>query len=192
MHLIFNVMANLLIISGHDNSNISVANKTIINDLKSAFPDAEFSQLDEYGFNIDVKAEQEKLVKADVIVFQFPVYWSSCPAILQNWFEKVLSHGFAYGSQGNALKGKKAIFSCTAGAVVEDYTTSGYEGSTLEDSLGLSLQALCNVSKMKYCGLIKTHGVMNFYDGDKTRAEQSTQISKETSAKLIEKIKELL
>ena len=190
LYLYFN-MTNLLIISGHDNLNISVSSKAIINDLKSAFPDAEYSQIDKYGFNIDIKAEQEKLVKADIIVFQFPVYWSSCPAILQNWFEKVLEHGFAYGSQGNALKDKKAIFSCTAGAVVEDYTTEGYEGSTLEDCLGLSLKALCNVCKMKFCGLFKTHGVLNFYDGNKEREEQSIKTSKETASKLIEKIKEL-
>ena len=68
-------MKNVLIVSGHtDLKNDSVANKTIINELKRLLPEAEYDILSDlypdYRFN--VKAEQEKLVKADIIVWQFP------------------------------------------------------------------------------------------------------------------------
>ena len=49
------------------------------------------------NYQIDVTAEQAKLVKADVIVWQFPVNWYSLPALLKKWLDNVFSHGFAYG-----------------------------------------------------------------------------------------------
>ena len=65
-------MKNILVVSGHtDLEQDSVANKTILENLKQQLPDAVFDLLDaQYpDFNIDVKKEQEKLIKADIIVF---------------------------------------------------------------------------------------------------------------------------
>jgi len=114
-------MKNVLIVSGHtDLKNDSVANKTIINELKRLLPEAEYDILSDlypdYRFN--VKAEQEKLVKADIIVWQFPVFWYSMPSLLRKWIEDVVVHGFAYGSTGTALKGKRLIASFTTGALI--------------------------------------------------------------------------
>ncbi len=64
---------------------------------------------------IDVKAEQEKLLKADTIIFQFPMFWFKSPYLLSKWVEDVFTHGFAYGSSGNKLEGKKLIVSITMG-----------------------------------------------------------------------------
>ena len=58
-----------------------------LHDLYEAYPD----------FLIDVEAEQALLLEHDVIVFQHPVYWYSSPAILKEWQDLVLEHGFAYG-----------------------------------------------------------------------------------------------
>jgi NAD(P)H dehydrogenase (quinone) len=35
------------------------------------------------GFAPDIKAEMEKLEKADLIVIHFPIYWFSVPAIIK-------------------------------------------------------------------------------------------------------------
>jgi NAD(P)H dehydrogenase (quinone) len=45
----------------------------------------------------DVKREQEKLLWADTVIFQFPLWWLSMPAIKRGWMDKVYSLGFAYG-----------------------------------------------------------------------------------------------
>ena len=45
----------------------------------------------------DVRAEQEKLLWADTIVFQFPLWWYGMPAILKGWFDRVFVSGFAFG-----------------------------------------------------------------------------------------------
>ncbi|XP_031192981.1 NAD(P)H dehydrogenase [quinone] 1 isoform X2 [Mastomys coucha] len=44
----------------------------------------------------DIVAEQKKLEAADLVIFQFPLYWFGVPAILKGWFERVLVAGFAY------------------------------------------------------------------------------------------------
>ena len=66
-------MKNVLIISGHTNLAASVANKTILETLNERLPEAEIVKLDELypDFKIDVEAEQQKLLRADIIVLQF-------------------------------------------------------------------------------------------------------------------------
>ncbi|GAL26611.1 NAD(P)H oxidoreductase YRKL [Vibrio variabilis] len=46
------------------------------------------------------------MIKADVIVLQFPFYWYSMPALLKKWMDDVFSFNFAYGPEGDKLKVK--------------------------------------------------------------------------------------
>ena len=67
----------------------------------------------------DIAREIEKLKKADLVIFNFPIYWFSVPAILKGWIDRVLISGLCYGGmrfydQGG-LKGKKAALSFTLG-----------------------------------------------------------------------------
>lgn len=43
-----------------------------------------------------IMEEIEKISWADLLFFQFPLYWYSLPAILKGWIDKVLIEGFAY------------------------------------------------------------------------------------------------
>jgi NAD(P)H dehydrogenase (quinone) len=45
----------------------------------------------------DIRREQHKLVEADTLVLQFPLWWYSVPAILKGWIDRVFAKGFAYG-----------------------------------------------------------------------------------------------
>jgi NAD(P)H dehydrogenase (quinone) len=45
----------------------------------------------------DIRAEQRKLVEADTLVLQFPLWWYATPAILKGWIDRVFAKGFAYG-----------------------------------------------------------------------------------------------
>src|SRR3546814_19564364 len=45
----------------------------------------------------DIALEQEKLLWADALILQFPLWWFSMPAILKGWLERVYASGFAYG-----------------------------------------------------------------------------------------------
>ncbi|XP_077308050.1 NAD(P)H dehydrogenase [quinone] 1 isoform X3 [Lithobates pipiens] len=44
----------------------------------------------------DIVEEQKKLADADLVIFQFPMYWFGLPAVLKGWFDRVLTGGFAY------------------------------------------------------------------------------------------------
>ncbi len=48
----------------------------------------------------DIVGEQEKIVWADALVFQFPLWWFGPPAILKGWFDRVLVQGFGFGLAG--------------------------------------------------------------------------------------------
>lgn len=72
-------------------------------------------------FAPDILAEQQKLLWADVVILQFPLWWYSVPAILKGWFDRVLAYGFAYG-QGRSLVGRRAMLVTTTGGPTRIYT----------------------------------------------------------------------
>ncbi|NNH29045.1 NAD(P)H-dependent oxidoreductase, partial [Rhizobium sp. SEMIA 4085] len=41
----------------------------------------------------DVKTEIDKLLWADMLILQFPLWWFSMPAILKGWVERVYAYG---------------------------------------------------------------------------------------------------
>lgn len=97
--------------------------KYIVHDLHEAYPDEA----------IDVEKEQQLLESVDKVVFQFPFYWFNCPPLLKKWIDKVLTHGWAYGSEsGYKLEGKKIALAVSAGIKEEDYQTTGRYKYTLE------------------------------------------------------------
>jgi glutathione-regulated potassium-efflux system ancillary protein KefG len=86
------------------------------------------------GF-IDVQREQADLLAHDVIVFQHPFYWYSSPAILKEWQDLVLEHGWAYGIGGTNLRGKITLNAITTGGPAHAYQSSGYNRFTVRELL---------------------------------------------------------
>lgn len=68
----------------------------------------------------DIRAEVEKLVAADLLIFSFPVFWFSVPAIMKGWIDRVLLSGVAYGGRRvydrGGLAGKRAMLLATLGS----------------------------------------------------------------------------
>jgi glutathione-regulated potassium-efflux system ancillary protein KefG len=87
-------------------------------------------------FKIDVKAEQKFLLEHDVLVFQHPFRWYSCPALLKEWLDKVLEHGFAYPpGVGEQLKEKRWLSVVTTGGTQEAYRSGGHNNYTMSELL---------------------------------------------------------
>lgn len=67
----------------------------------------------------DIDQEVKKLLEADLVIFSFPLYWFSVPAILKGWIDRVLLSGVTYGGKAfynhGRLKGKKALLAFTLG-----------------------------------------------------------------------------
>jgi len=94
-------------------------------DLYAEYPD----------FQIDIDQEQQRLLEHDIIVFQHPLYWYSTPAILKEWQDLVLEHGFAYGDGGTALHGKFFFNALTAGGLEVAYCSKGYNHFSIRELL---------------------------------------------------------
>lgn len=108
-------------------------------DLYAAYPD----------FLIDVEREQALCEEHDVIVMQHPFYWYSAPAILKEWQDLVLEHGWAYGSTGTALRGKLFFQALTAGGDGETYRQGGYNLFSLGE-LTSPFQSMANLCGMEW------------------------------------------
>lgn len=100
-------------------------------------------------FEIDADREQQRLLDHDVIVFQHPVYWYSCPALLKEWQDLVLEYGFAYGEGGTALEGKVLLNAVSAGARREVYCRSGGYGHELREFF-TPFEQTAHLCRMRY------------------------------------------
>ncbi|MBY7735429.1 NAD(P)H-dependent oxidoreductase [Paenibacillus polymyxa] len=85
------------------------------------------------NWNIDVLKEQKLLEAHSNIIFQFPLYWYSYPPLLKKWFDDVLAHGWAYGSKGDKLKGKKLGIAMSIGDKKENYLSTGSVTFTVDE-----------------------------------------------------------
>ena len=85
----------------------------------------------------DVVEEQRKLLAADLVILQFPLWWFGMPAIMKGWIDRVWARGLAYGrnGQGNRVRygeggfeGRRAMVSVTTGGPAADYGPRGING----------------------------------------------------------------
>ena len=95
--------------------------------------------IDLYGLypkhDIDVALEQEQLRQHNIIIFLFPLYWYSTPALLKDWMDLVLEYGFAYGKGGNALAGKYLFPVISTGGAENLYRQGGHNNFTVRELL---------------------------------------------------------
>jgi len=86
-------------------------------------------------FDVDVAREQKLLVEHDIVVLQHPFYWYSTPALIKEWEDLVLEHGWAYGDGGTALEGKQLICAISAGGNEAAYCAEGQNRFTVRQLL---------------------------------------------------------
>lgn len=153
----------------HENIASSTGNKALFNavepyenivtrNLYEIYPD----------FRIDVAAEQALLVAHDIVVFQHPLYWYSCPALMKEWQDKVLTYGFAYPpKEGTALHGKKWLSVITAGGPDWAYRSGGFNNFTMSELLR-PFQQTAYLCGMGWLPPYVVHGILpgNYADPD--------------------------
>jgi NAD(P)H dehydrogenase (quinone) len=86
----------------------------------------------------DIQGELDKLLWADLLILNFPIYWFSAPAILKGWIDRVLVSGICYGGKRfydqGGLRGKKALVTVTLGGREHMFGEGAIHGP-LEDML---------------------------------------------------------
>ena len=84
----------------------------------------------------DVRTEQDKLTRADLLILQYPMWWFGMPAILKGWADRVFTRGYAYlpGRKYDTgmLRGKLAMLSVTTGTSADTYQPDGVDGALLD------------------------------------------------------------
>lgn len=84
------------------------------------------------GFSAELVREQERLMRADLFVFTFPLWWGGLPAIVKGWFDRVCAYGVAYADgkrfdQGYFV-GRRAMLAITTGGTMERFSPGGSYG----------------------------------------------------------------
>jgi glutathione-regulated potassium-efflux system ancillary protein KefG len=159
-------MPRILILFAHPALEKSRVNRHLIraaqdvrgvtfNDLYEAYPD----------FQIDVKREQELLLEHDVVIMQHPFYWYSSPALVKEWMDLVLEHGFAYGKDGTALHGKILLNAITAAGPRDAYRPEGYNHFTLRHLLS-PFEQTANLCGMRYLAPFVIHRSLSLGTAD--------------------------
>ncbi len=100
-------------------------------------------------YQIDIDREQERLKLHDVVIFQYPLYWYSTPAILKEWQDQVLEYGFAYGLDDLPLKGKCFMCAISAGGEADAYKKDGNNKYNIREILS-PLEEMASLTGMLY------------------------------------------
>jgi glutathione-regulated potassium-efflux system ancillary protein KefG len=126
-----------------------------IHDLYDAYPD----------FDIDVPREQQLLTEHDILVLHHPFYWYSSPAIIKEWEDLVLTHGWAYGHTGRALHGKQLLSVITTGGGEDAYQKGGHNRFTIRELLA-PIEQTARLCGMEYLPPFAVHGTHSFTPHD--------------------------
>lgn len=157
---------NYLIIYGHYNPNsfnhalldiltatLGVEHKIEVRDLHTlhfnpVLTGADVEALEKGTPPPDIRVEQDLICWADALIFVYPVWWSSMPAIVKGYIDRVLSFGFAYTVDENGprglLTGKKVYIFNTTGA--DEETNSEY-------GVFQSMHNLTDMGIFQFCGM---------------------------------------
>ena len=151
-------MARLLVYYAHPAHRASQVNKPMA-DAARAIDGIEFVDLYTVypRHDIDVAVEQKRLLGADVVLLQFPLFWYATPSLLKEWIDLVLEHGFAYGHGGDRLAGKTMMLAISAGGSVEAYTPNGYQHYPLRTFL-TPLEQTARLCQMRFAPPYVLHG----------------------------------
>lgn len=115
----------------------------------------------------DVADEIDKLRRAELVIFHFPIWWFAPPAVLKGWFDRVLLHGDLHTVDQRfdtgMFRGKRALICATTGASAAESGPDGKEGD-----IRLLLWPVAQT--LRYLGFTVlqpelVHGVHGYFEG---------------------------
>ncbi|MFQ6551395.1 NAD(P)H-dependent oxidoreductase [Aestuariibius insulae] len=143
-------MAQVIVYLAHPGQRYSRVNSAMVREAAQV---EGITQVDLYAdyprHGVDVEREQDRLIDHDTIVLQFPFFWYSVPALLKDWIDLVLEHGFAYGDGGTQLAGKRMQLALTAGGPETSYSKDGYNRFGIRTLL-TPLEQTAHLCKMEF------------------------------------------
>ena len=171
-----NFVIMILVLYAHPYPQHSRACKAMRNAV-SDLPNLEMRSLyDLYpDFDIDVAAEQAALARAGLVVWLHPVYWYSTPSMLKHWFDVVLARGWAYGKDGNALRGKQCLWVVSTGGDAESYSGTGMHEQPFERFVP-PIEQTARFCGMEWQAPIVLHGAHEVSDAEIATAAEHFRV----------------
>ncbi len=173
-------MKNVLIINGHQYYDVVARGE-----LTQHYIDKANDFFINNGFEVknthiekgyDIKEESDKLVWADYILLQYPVYWMGTPWITKKYFDEVLTQGVHYANDGRSrddasktygmgglLDGKYML------SVTYNCPSSEFDNKNgFFDGLSLDEAHIATHKIFQFCGMkpLKTYSVHDIFKGD--------------------------
>ena len=109
----------------------------------------DYAQFEGKAMPADVLREQDRVEWSDALVFIFPYWWWSIPALLKGWFDRVFSMGWAWLDPSkpelSPLKPRKVLVLTSAGASKDQLAKRGYD-SAFDTQLRVGVFGYCNFS----------------------------------------------
>ncbi|WP_107838868.1 NAD(P)H-dependent oxidoreductase [Metasolibacillus meyeri] len=121
--------------------------------------------------NINIQYEQTLLEAHERIIFQYPLYWYSSPPLLKKWFDSVLQPGWAYGPDGDKMKGKEIGIAISTYGAASSYQPDGFNRFTIHELLR-PVEALTHYISATYLPPFVLNDISNISD---TQLEQNTK-----------------
>jgi len=159
-------MHTILILFAHPRFEKSRANRALlsalhsekyitVNDLYERYPD----------FNIDAGHERHLLMSHHIVVWHYPLYMYSAPAIIKQWIDLVLEHGWAHGEGGCNMANKIVFNTLTTGGAREGYNRSGHNRFSLREFL-VPFEQTAHLCKMTYLPPFAVQGTYRLEEGE--------------------------
>ena len=82
----------------------------------------------------EVEREMARILWADLVILQFPLWWFGLPAALKGWMDRVFVYGGLYSGScrhdSGFCRNKRALMCVTTGSSAEKCAYNGVEGDT--------------------------------------------------------------
>ncbi len=159
-------MNRILILFAHPRFEKSRVNCALLKDIREN-PAVTFNDLYELypDFNIDAEREKALLTEHQVLVWQHPIYMYSAPALLKQWIDLVLEHGWAHGEGGNVLRDKWIFNAITSGGTRNEYAAEGFNRFTMREFL-VPFQQTATLCRMIYLPPFAVQGTYRLKNSD--------------------------
>jgi glutathione-regulated potassium-efflux system ancillary protein KefG len=151
-------MNKILILFAHPRFEKSKTNRALLKNIERVEGVTLHDLYEQYpDFNIDIESEKELLLTHQIIIWHHPLYMYSAPALLKQWIDLVMEHGWAHGRGGDNLKDKIIFNTLTAGGTREAYAAGQYNNFTIREFL-TPFEQTATLCKMIYLPPFAVHG----------------------------------
>jgi NAD(P)H dehydrogenase (quinone) len=114
--------------------------------FQPAMIEEDYAQFDRNPMPAEILDEQKRVEWSDAVIFIFPLWWWSVPAMLKGWIDRVVSYGWAWDDPMDPSSGylddREILVLVSAGASLGQLAKRDYD-KALDIQLNTGIWAYC-------------------------------------------------